>query len=144
MDTKDLTMPDITDIVKQFGSMPMIKVKKEQYDRWVNNCMSEKNKTQTSWIYLNGTKRKLHNYGYTLWIQEPSKGDCDIRTFLYYDEEKKEEEKEDENPNKGCDACGDDNNGYGMFLYREGKYSYCAGCMDVGWKKKENKNIEKK
>ncbi len=89
MDTKDLAMPDITDIVKQFGSMPMIKVKKEQYDRWVNNCMSEKNKTQTSWIYLNDTKKKLHNCGYTLWIQERSKGDVDIRTFLYYDEEEK-------------------------------------------------------
>ena len=67
-----------------------------------------------------------------------------INLFIKSREEEKEEDKEDENPNKGCDACGDDNNGYGMFLYREGKYSYCAGCMDVGWKKKENKNIEKK
>ena len=96
MDTKDLAMPDISKLVKQFGSMPMIKVKKEQYDRWVNNCMSEKNKTQTSWIFINGTRKKLHNAGYTLWIQEPSRGDCDIKTFLYYDEEKKEEEKEEE------------------------------------------------
>tara|TARA_R100000231_G_C5304971_1_gene158705 strand:+ start:101 stop:511 length:411 start_codon:yes stop_codon:yes gene_type:complete len=102
MDTKDLAMPDISKIVAQHGSMPMIKVKKEQYDRWVNNCMSEKNKTQTSWIYINGKKRKLHNAGYTLWIDEGSRGDVDIKTFLYYDEEKekeedtKEEEKEEE------------------------------------------------
>ena len=38
---------------------------------------------------------------------------------------------DDENPNSGCDECGDDNNGYGMALYERGGHWLCAGCMSL-------------
>ena len=41
-----------------------LEVSREQYDRWINNC--KKNKSKTSWIYINGKRRKVYFNGESL------------------------------------------------------------------------------
>ena len=47
-----------------------IVVSKEKYDSWINNCI--KNKSGTSWIYLEGERRKVYFTGDALYCNAVS------------------------------------------------------------------------